>query len=276
MVYSGREVALGPLLPENASMSEPSRAFTLRRVTALVGPFGAGKSELAIGLAQWAARQAVPAGAAPRRVALADLDVIKPYFRSREVVTSLRAQGIGLIAPAGALAQADLPILTPELRGTVSRGDTQLILDVGGDPVGARALGSISDVVGATDYDLLLVLNRNRPFMDRLDSVIAHVRGIAEAAHLSFTGVIANTHMMDETTLEDIEGGLVLARAVAAALAVPVRLLGVPQALAGALAGRTDLPPIVAIRRHMLPEFLGGLVLAPASLSPQPAGGIRS
>jgi hypothetical protein len=191
------------------------------------------------------------------------------------VSDSITSSGVELLCPPGALANSDLPIVTPELRGSVLREDTQMILDVGGDPVGARALGSISDVVSAADYDLLLVLNRNRPFMDRFDTVLAHVRGIAAAANLAFTGVIANTHMMDETTLEDIEGGLALAREIAAALGVPVRLLGVPEPLAASLAGRADLPPIVAIRRHMIPEFLGGVVLAPPRTPSPQAGGIR-
>ncbi|HCF62376.1 MAG TPA: hypothetical protein DFS52_30840, partial [Myxococcales bacterium] len=132
-------------------------AFQMRRVTALIGPYGSGKTELAIGLALSAAQRKTSAW---KKVVLGDIDVLKPYFRSREAGDHLKHQGIELLAPAGALASADLPILTPELRGNVARPDVQMVLDVGGDPVGARALGSISDVVGASDYDLLLVLNR--------------------------------------------------------------------------------------------------------------------
>ena len=236
--------------------------FELRRVTALIGPHGSGKTELAIGLALWAAQQILLNRGPVDQVALADLDVIKPYFRSREVADGLRAKGVGLVAPMGALAGADLPILTPELRGTVSRPDVQLLLDVGGDPVGARALGSISDVVGAAEYDLLLVLNRYRPFMDSLESVVEQARLIEAATQLALSGVVSNTHLLEETTAEDVFFGLELAREVARALGVPVRLCAIPEHLTAELGGRPELQPVVAIRRRMMPHFLGGVVFA--------------
>lgn len=246
-------------------------AFVLRRITALVGPYGSGKTELAIGLALEASGRAGQEGAPFQRAVLADLDVLKPYFRSREATEPLRQAGVGLIAPAGALACSDLPILAPELRGYLPREDTQIILDVGGDPAGARALGSLSDVVGETGYDLLLVLNRHRPFMDSLDAVIEQARRISEAANLALTGVIANTHLLDETTAHDVEWGLELARPVAQALGVSVRLLALPEHLEAAFAGRPDLPPLVVVRRRMAPHFLGGVVLAPPQRSAQGA-----
>lgn len=239
-------------------------AFELRRVTALIGPYGSGKSELAIGLAYHASEQVARGGTAVTRAVLGDIDVLKPYFRSREVSDSLRQAGIGLLAPAGALANSDLPILSPELRGSVIRSDTQVILDVGGDPVGARALGSISDVVGACEYDLLLVLNRYRPFMDTVERVLQQARQIAAAASLPITGVISNTNLLEETTEQDVRWGLEMSREVAAALGVDVRLLAVSEHLAEAFSQpAADLPPVVAIRRRMRPNFLGGVVLSP-------------
>lgn len=247
-----------------------SPAFETRRVTALIGPFGSGKSELALGLAlhRAAALAASRAEGAPRSpVVVVDLDVLKPYFRSREVGDRMDADGVALIAPRGGLATADLPIISPEMRGAVQREDAHVILDVGGDPVGARALGSMSDVVGETPYDLLLVLNRHRPFMDTVEGVIEHAHRIVAASCLRLTGVISNTHMLDETSLDDVRFGLELARPVAAALDVPVRLLSVPARLVAEASALAPDLPIVGIRRHMLPEFLGGVVLA----APRPA-----
>lgn len=244
-------------------MTTMQMAFEMRRVTALIGPYGSGKSELAIGLATFAAQQVARATNDLKRAVLGDIDVLKPYFRSREVSDSLKSAGVGLIAPPGALANSDLPILSPELRGSVVRKDTQVILDVGGDPVGARALGSISDVVGASEYDLLLVLNRYRPFMDTTESVIKQAHQIATAAKLNITGVISNTNVLEDTTAEDVHWGLELSREVAAALEVPVRLLAVSEHLEETFAGVAGLPPVVTIRRQMRPNFLGGVVLSP-------------
>ncbi len=240
-------------------------AFETCRVTALIGPFGSGKSELALGLALHRAGQLAVAraeGAPVAPVVVVDLDVLKPYFRSREVGDRMSAEGVALLAPRAALANTDLPIISAEMRGAVEQPDAQVVLDVGGDPVGARALGSMADVVGVTEYDLLLVLNRHRPFMDTADHVVEHARQIVAASCLRLTGVISNTHMLDETSAADVAWGLELARQVAAALDVPVRLLAVPAHLASEAHALAPDLPVVAIRRRMLPEFLGGVVLA--------------
>ncbi len=245
-------------------MTAPAQAFAMRRVTALTGPYGSGKTELSLGLAQRAALQLPPGISA---AVLADLDVLKPYFRSREMGESLRKAGVRLIAPGGGLANTDLPILPAELRGSIARQDLQIVLDVGGDPVGARALGSISDVIGPTDYDLLLVLNRYRPFMDTLEHVVEQAHAIAAAACLRITGIISNTNMLEETTEQDVLWGLELSREVARELSVPVRLLAIPETLAADFQERIGLPPLAVIRRQMMPDFLGGLVLAPSPVS---------
>jgi hypothetical protein len=235
-----------------------------KRVTALIGPYGSGKTELAITLALDAAARKRKTGIS--EIALVDLDVLKPYFRSREAGAILAAAGVRLIAPLGALAEADLPIVPAEARGMLSRTDVRTILDVGGDPVGARALGSLSDVVGAAEYDLLLVINRNRPFADSRDSVVSVAREIVAACKLQVTGIVSNTHMVEETTVDDVRWGLDLSRQVAAALKVDVRLVMVPEGLEGIEAVACELPPVVTVRRHMRPVFQGGVVLNTARL----------
>ncbi len=230
--------------------------FERRRVTALVGSYGSGKTELVLGLAA-AARQS------DKPTLIADLDVLKPYFRSREAGQRLAALGVTMLAPEGALANADLPIIPHQVRSAIGREDLQVFLDVGGDPVGARVLGSLSDVLGRASCDLFLVVNRYRPFSDTFERALEQARFIANAAQLPITGVISNTHLLDETTADDIDYGLDVARPLATALGVAVRLLGVPASLLPHFAKRDDLPPLVAIHRQMLPEFLGGVVCTP-------------
>ena len=245
--------------------------FSLGKATALIGPYGSGKSELALALAGLMAtrrRAALPCRFS--KVALGDIDVLKPYFRSREAREPLLRDGVRLLAPAGALAGADLPILTPELRGAFDDGETQLILDVGGDPVGARALGSLRVAMGEAGCDLWLVLNRNRPFMESVAGVVEEAGKIAAATGLALGGIVSNTHMMAETTVGEVLSGLDFAREVGRALGVPVRLVGLSEGVARELERSGELNPAAALRglpavvlrRALLPAFLGGAALS--------------
>ena len=182
--------------------------FTLASSTALVGPYGSGKSEIALTLACLMARRLQARPDNRLQVALGDIDVLKPYFRAREAGEALKAMGVRLLAPGGSLKSADLPILTPELGCAAREADTLLVLDVGGDPAGARALGSLRDEVDTNALDLLLVLNRHRPFMESVESVVEQADKIQRASGLRLTGVVSNTHMMAETTLDDVALGL--------------------------------------------------------------------
>ncbi len=124
----------------------------------IVGGFGSGTSEVAVNLAVYLRTLG------PEPVAIADLDIINPYFRSRQAADQLRKLGITPINPSGSHAYADLPIVLPEIKGAIRRKEGWLVLDVGGDDDGARLLSSMADAFEVNGYDMLLVLNANRPF----------------------------------------------------------------------------------------------------------------
>lgn len=226
-----------------------------RRITALVGPYGSGKTELSLALA------AAHAQTSARPVALADLDVLKPYFRSREAAARAQRMGVQVLAPAGAWGSADLPILPADLRGALQDPSRDFVIDVGGDETGARVLGSLSDILAAADCELLLVLNRHRPFTTTAEQAVQLARGIEAAARLRFAGIVSNTHLMEHTTDKDVRAGLAMAQEAAALVGVAVRFVGVPFHLAGAFAQELGWPTVVPLERHMLPAFMGGAVL---------------
>lgn len=190
-----------------------------KSILIIVGGYGSGKSEVAVNLS----RQLVNAGSAP--VAIADLDIVNPYFRSREASEQLTSLGIRTINPTGGQHYADLPIILPEVKGAIEQRQGVLVLDVGGDDVGARVLSSLSESFVEGTYEMLLVLNGNRPFTADLDGCLQMINDIESSSRLKFTGIVSNTHLLEETTVQIALDGLELARQVSRRSDLPVAFL---------------------------------------------------
>jgi hypothetical protein len=190
-----------------------------KRILVIVGGYGSGKSEVAVNLARYLI------SATDQPVLIADLDIINPYFRSREAAAELAALGVRSLVPPGEQAQADLPIVIPEIKGAIEQHDGYLILDVGGDDVGSRVLSSLADAFVPGTYDMLLVLNGNRPFTATVEGARNLLAQIETASRLSFTGLIGNTHMLEFTTPEIVLEGLALTEKVSAETGLPIRFI---------------------------------------------------
>ena len=219
-----------------------------KRITVLVGHFGSGKTEIALNFA-------LNTAANCSRVTLVDLDVVKPYFRSRAARAILQQAGIELLAPQGEYHHADLPILIPAIRDAFRDTSRRVVLDVGGDGTGARALGAISDVVPQDDSERVLVLNFRRPFTQNVDEAVEMVRTIAAVSQMSITGLVSNTHLMAETTLPIIRDGYEQAARTAERLALPLLAVAVDETSAGDLDGTLFDCPIMVLRRIVRPPF---------------------
>lgn len=220
------------------------------RVTVLVGHFGSGKTEIAINGALDLAHRG-------RRAVLVDLDVVKPYFRSRSARALMAAHGVTVVAPEGENAFADLPIIVPQVRSLLRDGDGQLILDAGGDPAGARVLGSLMDIMPRDETDTFAVLNFRRPFTETVDAAVAMVREIEAAARLTVGGVISNTHLLEETTPDVVGEGYRLAAEAARRLGVRVAAVTVDEATRGRMDPGEFACPTVVLRRVVMPPFKG-------------------
>jgi hypothetical protein len=215
----------------------------------VVGNYGSGKTEVSVNLA-------LDLRARGHAVSIADLDVVNPYFRCREATQEMEARGIRVLAPHGELHAADLPILLPEVRGRVAAGAGVTILDVGGDDVGARILGSLASTVRAVPHAMLQVVNERRPFTDSVAGCLDIMRRIEAAAKLQVTGLVSNTHLMEETDAETVLRGYDLARAVGAAASIGVELVTADAALLATIdPERIDRCPVLRIDRRMLPPW---------------------
>lgn len=185
------------------------------RLTLVTGHYGTGKTEFSVNLALALAGEGA-------RVALADLDIVNPYFRSRERRELLEAAGVRLVATSQALADADVPALPAELHAVLEDRAIRGVLDIGGDPSGARVLARYRPRILKEDYQLLYVVNAARPEVRTAERSVEYLRAIEAVTGLACTGLVNNTHLCGETGPEDVREGAALAEEVSQMTGVPV------------------------------------------------------
>ena len=197
-----------------------------RRATVVIaGAFGSGKTEVAI-------NYAIACTAARRRVCLVDLDVVTPYFRVGDYRENLERRGVCVVAPPRGLAQFELPALPPNIAGALDEPELHVVLDVGGDPTGARLLALYADRIEDRGYDLWVVANPFRGPTPGAEALAAQARATASAAGLQLTGIVANPHLGDATRPADIASGLQQVRRAAQALGAPLVMLALASGIA--------------------------------------------
>ena len=204
----------------------------MKRIQIITGHYGSGKTEYAVNLALRLAAEG-------KKTVLADLDIVNPYFRSYEQTQRLEAAGIRVIVPSCG-GVADIPAINPAVLSVFQDRSWTGVLDIGGDPIGARVLARFAPQLQGEEFDLLYVLNANRPETRDLERALAYMRGIEAECHQKVTGIVNNTHLCGETTAAEILKG---AR------------------LAGQLSQQTGLPVVChAAQRRLLPEVQNTLI----------------
>lgn len=197
----------------------------MTRLNILTGDFGSGKTEVSINFAQYL----VLSGNS--KVALVDLDIVNPYFRSREAADLLAENGVEVIYPTGEVAQADLPIITPVVYKVLQNKEYTAVFDVGGDDIGARALGSLYNYFKTEDYQMILVVNNNRPFTRDLQGVLAMKDAIERTSRLKINALIANPNLGCDTTPRIIEVGHEMIQEFAEKLKLPLLFTAITEEL---------------------------------------------
>lgn len=219
-------------------------------VIILVGNYGSGKTEVAINLAIDQKRRG-------RDVRVADLDLVNPYFRTRQARQVLEHLSIEVVLPPPHLLQADLPVLSPQVAGMIKQTEGLAILDVGGDDVGATVLAALADAFDDLDSapQVLQVVNPFRPSTDSVDRCLQMRRAIEARAHLPVCGWIGNANMMEETTLSEIRFGYDFMQRLAKASGLPLEFITVSPALLPPQAKIDFTCPVLPIRRQLVPPW---------------------
>ena len=190
--------------------------MTEKKVTVFAGHYGSGKTNLAVNFAL-SLRKKHP------QVAVCDLDIVNPYFRTKDSEKLLAESGIRLISSEFANSNVDIPSFPAAAYSMFSGGDMRFVADLGGDDRGAYALGRFSDMMkdpGA--YDMLLVLNKYRPDTGDVPSALEIVAEIEAACKVKFTGVVNNSNLGRITACEHVEKTVGFAEEVAKALGLSV------------------------------------------------------
>ncbi len=211
-----------------------------KRITVISGHYGSGKTHIAVNLAIDLKRQ-------HPKCALADIDIVNPYFRSLDSKGYLESNGIRLICSEYANSNVDIPALPQDIYSVTDDGELYSILDVGGDERGALALGRLSPLIAEeNNFDMLYVVNFYRPLTADAEAAIEVMREIEAACKLKFTAIINNSNLGKETTAEDFLATLSKADRLSEATGLPVILNTVNENLHESLIGK--LPNVYPIR----------------------------
>lgn len=170
------------------------------RLILFTGHFGSGKTELAV-------NYAIRSANAGNKTILVDLDIVNPFFRSTEVKDTLEAHGVKVISPNFATTGVDVPSLPAEVYSVFADKSAKVIFDVGGDEVGARALGAYYPYFMKEAYRMFYVINARRPFSSKMDDVLEMFHEVQQKSRLKVTDLINNTNLSYETEFCDIMEG---------------------------------------------------------------------
>ncbi len=174
--------------------------INIKGLVIIVGNFGSGKTETAINLAATRKKDGI-------NVKIADLDLVNPYFRTREARVFLENMGVEVVLPPKQYMNADLPILAPAVAGIIKQPSELTILDAGGDDMGVTVLAALEDHLSKQQVHMLQVINPFRPFTENVQGCIKIIEEIENSSKIKVTGLVSNANLIDETTPEHIYKG---------------------------------------------------------------------
>lgn len=208
--------------------------MTTKRLTILCGHYGSGKTNVAVNLAFKLREQ-------HDRVTVADLDIVNPYFRTKDSIKEFDERGIRLICSPYANSNVDIPALPQELYSVTDDKGQTVVLDIGGDDRGALALGRLAPQIKTeNDYAMLMVINRYRPLTPDVPSTLEVMREIETACGIPFTGLVNNSNLGEETTADDVLSSTAYADAVAEATGLPLVMTTIKDTLYTELKGQIN------------------------------------
>jgi len=220
----------------------------IKGIFIIVGNFGSGKTEVSINLAVNQKRAGVD-------VKIADLDLVNPYFRTREARKALAKLGIEVVVPEEKYLQADLPILSPVISGLIRQPSDLTLIDAGGNDVGATVLAALADSFRNKRVHMLQVVNPFRPFTDTIESCLKMRDEIERASKMTINGIIGNANLIDETSVDDIYNGYDFVKTLSGETRLPLKFITASVELLPDIDMGRFSCPVLPIERQLVPPW---------------------
>mgnify|MGYP003289706701 FL=1 len=217
-----------------------------KRITLLCGHYGSGKTNVAVNLAMMMKKQY-------DKVTIADLDIVNPYFRTKDSSKELARAGIKLICSEFANSNVDIPALPQEMYSITDDTSHRVLIDVGGDDRGALALGRLAPKIKEeNDYEMLMVINKCRPLTRTVEDTLEVMGEIEFACGIKFTGLVNNSNLGEETTADDVLNSLEYANAVSKATGLPLVATAYKAELDNQLSDKVPMPLALTLQDKIL------------------------
>ncbi len=210
-----------------------------KRLTLFAGHYGSGKTNIAVNYAIMLAKEG-------KKVCIADLDIVNPYFRTKDSAEELERAGVALVSPQFANTNVDLPALPAENYKLVTDKKTYGIMDIGGDDRGAYALGRyVPSIKEENNYRMVFVANCYRPLTRTPEEALEVMREIETACNLKFTDIINNSNLGEETTADTVLASIDYINTLSEISGLPVFAHTAVSGVAQKLEGKLD--PVISL-----------------------------
>lgn len=217
-----------------------------KRITLLCGHYGSGKTNVAVNMALMLKKQY-------EKVTVADLDIVNPYFRTKDSSQIFNDAGIKLICSEFANSNVDIPALPQEMYSITDDISHRVLIDVGGDDRGALALGRLAPaIIKENDYEMLMVINKYRPLTRNVADTLEVMGEIEFACGIKFTGLVNNSNLGEETTADDVLNSLEYANAVSKATGLPLIATTFKESLSDELCEKVPMPLALTLQDKIL------------------------
>lgn len=215
-------------------------------INIFTGHFGSGKTEVA-------ANYALQLSKIYTNAVIVDFDIVNPYFRTADVREELEQNGLRVITPIYANTNVDVPALPAEISSLFDRKEYRVVFDVGGDDVGAKAISRYREEILEDDYEIFFVINTKRPMTGTPGKIEAIIHEVEDSSRLKVTGLVNNTNLLENTTLEDMVEGHRLIEQVSKKLDIPIAFASGFNNVISKLKEKTDMELLLMKKLIKLP-----------------------